>query len=94
MADVLALIAQRRGVPRIGSVTDVAAGGVATVDVGGGTIDAQLTNETATVGVGALVAVLPIGDGDTWLIIASLSNGGLSSPVLGSNLVSNPGMDA
>jgi hypothetical protein len=91
MADALALIAQRRREARIGTVVEVGTGGVATVDVDGGIFTAQLANHTATVSAGALVALLPLGD--SWLVIASLSDGGAVGPVLGSNLVPNPGYE-
>lgn len=66
MGALAALSAPRREV-RVGTVTAIV-GVVATVTVGEGSVDAQLTAQTATVTVGATVFLLPVND--TWLVIA------------------------
>lgn len=71
MGVLAALSGPRRDI-RVGTVSAVVAG-VATVTVGDGSVDAQIPTTPAFVLiVGATVFVIPVGDGGTWLVIASL----------------------
>jgi hypothetical protein len=87
MTDVLALITQPRQEVRLATVLDVAPGGVATVEMRGGTITAQLWDQAANAVVGDTVALLPIGD--TWVAIAikAFNRSGISVTAAGVSTV-------